>query len=104
MSRLRRIALTDRIFFLTTNLQPRAAPFSPAERTLLLESLAMEKRRKAFYLYAYVVMPSHLHLLLDPGEQALSDLLRNYKLQIEGRTRARKSRHKARPSLAAALP
>jgi REP element-mobilizing transposase RayT len=79
MSRLRRIALTDRIFFLTTNLQPRAAPFSPAERTLLLESLAMEKRRKAFYLYAYVVMPSHLHLLLDPGEQALSDLLRNYK-------------------------
>jgi len=79
MSRLRRIALTDRIFFVTTNLQPGAAPFSPSERTLLLESLAAERRRKLFYLYGYVVMPSHLHLLLDPGDQALSDLLRNYK-------------------------
>src|SRR5260370_17461761 len=79
MSRLRRIALTDRIFFITTNLQPRAVPFSPRERTLLLEALDMEKRRTPFSLYGYVVMPSHLHLLLDPGEQALSDLLRNYK-------------------------
>ncbi len=79
MSRLRRISLTDRIFFVTTNLQPKAAPFSPSERTLLLESLATEKRRRSLYLYAYVVMPSHVHLLLDPGEQALSDLLRNYK-------------------------
>jgi len=79
MSRLRRIVLTDRIFFITTNLQPGAAPFSPAERTFLLESLAAEKLRRNFYLYGYIVMPSHLHLLLDPGEQALSDLLRNYK-------------------------
>jgi len=79
MSRLRRIALTDRIFFITTNLQPKAAPFSPHERTLLLEALDMEKRRTSFYLYGYVVMPSHLHLLLDPGQQALSDLLRNFK-------------------------
>src|SRR5258708_39739792 len=79
MSRLRRIALTDRIFFITTNLQPNAAPFSPRERTLLLEALDMERRRTSFYLYGYVVMPSHLHLLLDPGEQALSDVLRNFK-------------------------
>ena len=79
MSRLRRIELTDRIFFVTTNLQPRAAAFSPAERTLLLDALDTERRRKVFYLYGYVIMPSHLHLLLDPGEQALSDLLRNYK-------------------------
>jgi|ERR1700676_1314121 len=79
MSRLRRIALTDRIFFVTTNLQPKAAHFSPNERTLLLETLDTEKRRRTFYLYGYVVMPTHLHLLLDPGEQALSDILRNYK-------------------------
>src|SRR6476660_9185398 len=79
MSRLRRIALTDRIFFITTNLQPGAALLSAPERTLLLESLDMEKRRKPFYLYGYVVMPSHLHLLLDLGRQVLSDLLRNYK-------------------------
>ncbi len=79
MSRLRRIALTDRIFFVTTNLHRKAAPFSPSERTLLLESLAAERQRTVFYLYGYVVMPSHLHLLLDPGEQALSDLMRNYK-------------------------
>jgi REP element-mobilizing transposase RayT len=79
MSRLRRIELTDRIFFVTTNVQTNAAPFSPAERTLLLKSLHTEKQRRAFYLYAYVVMPSHLHLLLDPGEQALSNLLRNFK-------------------------
>ena len=79
MSRLRRIALTDRIFFVTTNLQPKAAPFSPQERKLLLETLDTERRRRTFYLYGYVVMPSHLHLLVHPGEQALSDLMRNYK-------------------------
>jgi putative transposase len=79
MSRLRRIALTDRIFFITTNLQPRATHFSPRERTLLLEALDMERRRTSFFLYGYVVMPSHLHLLLDPGQQALSDVLRNFK-------------------------
>ena len=79
MSRLRRIALTDRIFFITANLLPGAPPFSATERTALLESLAKEKRRRNFYLYGYIVMPSHLHLLLDPSEQSLSDLLRNYK-------------------------
>src|SRR3982074_3346746 len=79
MSRLRRIELTDRIFFLTTNLQPGASPFSMSERTLLLDALNMERQRNAFSVYGYVVMPSHLHMLLDPGEQRLSDLLRNFK-------------------------
>ena len=82
MSRLRRIALTDRIFFVTTNLEPGITPFSPTERTLLLESIDIEKRRRAFYLYGYVVMPSHVHLLLDPGEQRLSDILRNCKSKV----------------------
>src|SRR6267154_620549 len=82
MSRLRQIDLTDRIFFVTTNLEPGITPFSPTERTLLLESIDIEKRRRAFYLYGYVVMPSHVHLLLDPGEQRLSDILRNCKSKI----------------------
>jgi REP element-mobilizing transposase RayT len=79
MSRLRRIALTDRIFFVGTNLQRRVAPLSPPERTIVLNALDAERRRRNFYLYGFVVMPTHLHLLLDPAAQSLADIFRNFK-------------------------
>ena len=79
MSRLRRIAQQDRFFFVTTNLARGVATLSSVERTLILETLDAERLRTRFLIYAYVVLPDHLHLLLDPGQAGLTNVLRNFK-------------------------
>jgi putative transposase len=72
MSRLRRIADGDRIFFVTTNLASAVPPFSADERDPVLEQLNRQHSQRAFLLFAYVVMPAHLHLLLMPHGRGLS--------------------------------
>lgn len=77
MVRFRRIEQHDRFFFVTTNLRESVAPFSPAERDIVLSVIA--ERRKDFFLFAYVVMPTHLHLLLAPNGKALTMIMRDIK-------------------------
>jgi hypothetical protein len=72
MSRLRRIADRDRIFFVTTNLAPRVCAFSSAERDLVLRHLSRRHTQSDFLLFGYVVMPTHLHLLLMPLGRGLA--------------------------------
>ena len=79
MSRLRRIADSDRIFFITTNLHPSAAPLSPAERSLALEWLGKARARYHLLLMGYVVMPDHAHLLLAVVMGSLADAIWNWK-------------------------
>lgn len=66
MTRPRRLVASDKIFFLTTNLQRGVAPFIPAERDLLCCVIAAVRRRHRFQLAGFVVMPDHLHLLVRP--------------------------------------
>lgn len=79
MTRLRRIATRDRIFFLTTNAERGIPPFSPSERSLILRIIDGEHRKESFWLFGYAVMPDHLHLLLSPAEQDLPRLMRDIK-------------------------
>jgi len=64
MSRLRRIAGADRIFFVTTNLHPRTPVLQPAEMDFVLRILDDVRHALNFQLLGYVVMPDHAHLLL----------------------------------------
>ncbi len=66
MTRLRRLVASDKIFFLTTNLQRGLVPFTPIERELLCHTMAAVRRRRQFQLAGFVVMPDHLHLLVRP--------------------------------------
>jgi REP element-mobilizing transposase RayT len=66
MSRLRRIADRDRIFFVTTNLAPRVPAFSSADRDVVVRHLKRRHAQSDFLLFGYAVMPTHLHLLLMP--------------------------------------
>ncbi|HET9400081.1 MAG TPA: transposase [Candidatus Acidoferrales bacterium] len=66
MTRLRRIATCERIFFITTNLAEGRAVFDESERDLILEIISVERKRESFQLYAYMVMPDHLHLIFEP--------------------------------------
>jgi putative transposase len=51
-------------------------------RTLFEQTLEAVRQRHNFYLYGYVLMPNHVHLLLsEPKRQLLSDTLRALKTQ-----------------------
>jgi putative transposase len=73
MSRLRRIANRDRIFFVTTNLARAVPALSPGERDLVLNQLKRQHEQGDFLLFGYVVMPAHLHLLLMPQGRGLTE-------------------------------
>src|SRR5579864_3671392 len=79
MSRLRRIATEDRIFFVTTSLLRPENFLSESERDLVLQALSSQRERGAYLLFAYVVMPDHLHLLLRPHNVDLSTGMRAVK-------------------------
>ena len=79
MTRLRRIADRDRIFFITTNVARTASPLTPAERDLLLDRLQRQHDRRDFLLFAYVVMPDHVHLLISPQRRGLSATMHEFK-------------------------
>jgi putative transposase len=92
MSRLRRIEQAHRFFFVSTNLAPQCASFSPAERTLVLHDLKAVRSSRDFLLFSYVIMPTHLHLLLYPRQATLTDILRDLK------SRSAATLHKVRGS------
>jgi REP element-mobilizing transposase RayT len=63
MSRLRRIAECDRIFFVTTYLSRNVRPFSDSEYGLLLRTLDQVRSATGLLLIGHVRMPDHVHLL-----------------------------------------
>jgi putative transposase len=79
MSRLRRIEIIGRHFFITTCLSRRTLPLSPPERDICLEQLAEARAKHSFSLFAYVVMPDHAHVLLQTNDSLLPDLMRDWK-------------------------
>jgi REP element-mobilizing transposase RayT len=66
MTRLRRIEVRDRIFFITFNIARGVSVLSESERDLVLATLQALRGPDDFALYGYVVMPDHAHLLLHP--------------------------------------
>ena len=79
MSRLRRIAQQDRIFFVTSNLARGALNLSERERDLVLNLLAETRSAHGFLLLGYVVMPDHVHALLAIVSGSLSDIMHQWK-------------------------
>jgi REP element-mobilizing transposase RayT len=79
VTRLRRIADRDRIFFVTTNLRPHSPALTSGERDLVLKQLARQHANDEFLLFAYVIMPSHAHLLIAPKAAGLISVMREFK-------------------------
>jgi putative transposase len=72
MARFRRIADTDRIFFVTTNLRRGVRPLNSIEMALFLKTLDAHRTAGRFHLLGYVVMPDHVHLLLAISDFGLA--------------------------------
>lgn len=84
---LKRFQNTGQSHFVTFSCYHRLPMFTTASRLLLFES-ALERVRKNFGLrvYAYVVMPEHIHLLVsEPGRGTLADALKSFKQGIARR-------------------
>ena len=90
---LRRFHQSQQTHFLTFSCYRRQARFSsPDIYELFLECLEDTRRRFGMFIYGYVVMPEHVHLLVsEPGVsqidvgQTLADAMRDLKLSFSKR-------------------
>ena len=64
VSRLRRLLVTDRIFFVTVNLGRNLPVLAEEEFPLVLASMEESRQKLRFRLCGYVLMPDHWHALM----------------------------------------
>jgi putative transposase len=87
--RLRRYDVPGHAHYLTFSCYRQQALLGlDVPRRYFLEALAGARSKVAFHLWAYVVMPEHVHLLVWPlGETKVSNILRHVKLPVAKRAR-----------------
>ena len=66
MSRLRRLVLSDRFFFVTCRLLPRRARLGEAEFEQLAGVIGERRDEHRFLLTAWVLLPDHWHAIFFP--------------------------------------
>jgi len=81
MSRLRRLVLSDRYFFITCNLRRPRRALGEHDFGRLAWSLARIRDKHSFVLTAWVFMPDHWHAILYPRHPlTISTLLKALKV------------------------
>ncbi len=66
MSRLRRLVLSDRFFFVTCRLLPQRRILSESEFAGLAGAIQARRKQHGFLLTAWVFLPDHWHAILFP--------------------------------------
>jgi len=66
MSRLRRLVLSDRWFFVTSRLLPRRRILSESEFACLARVIHERREEHGFLLTAWVFLPDHWHAIICP--------------------------------------
>ena len=66
MSRLRRLVLSDRWFFISCRVSPGRAALSASEFTHLARVIRERRRKHGFFLTAWVFLPDHWHAVIYP--------------------------------------
>jgi len=66
MSRLRRLVVSDRWFFITCRVLPRRRILSDAEFATLAEVIDPRRKEHGFLLSAWVFLPDHWHAIFYP--------------------------------------
>jgi putative transposase len=60
---------------------------TPALRTLVIAALEQARRRFCFWVYGFVVMPEHVHLLLsEPERGLLANAIQSLKISVAKRS------------------
>jgi putative transposase len=83
---LRRFQQSGQSHFLTLSCYRRQAKFSsPGACDLFVECLEDMRRRFGMRIYGYVIMPEHVHLLLnEPPQTTLAEAIHFLKLSFAG--------------------
>src|SRR6476660_7655445 len=67
--------LSGALHYITANCNKRARVFETEGNSVLFFEVIRElKERRPFKLIAYVVMPDHCHLIVNPSDGAITDL------------------------------
>ncbi|MGH9469728.1 MAG: REP-associated tyrosine transposase [Terriglobia bacterium] len=64
MSRVQRLLVTDRIFFVTVSLRRALTPLKAGEYRLVAAAIDESRGKLGFLLCGYVLMPDHWHALI----------------------------------------
>lgn len=81
MSRLRRIAVSDRYFFVTSNLARNRTFLDEAAFRDLCSAIANAREEHGFWLTAWVFLPDHWHAIVYPRYPlTISSVLKTIKL------------------------
>ena len=67
VSRVKRLLVTDRVFFVTVNVRKDRPAFTDDEYPMMIAALEESRRKLAFRLCGYVLMPDHWHALIGVG-------------------------------------
>ncbi|MGO8786552.1 MAG: REP-associated tyrosine transposase [Terriglobia bacterium] len=67
MSRLRRLLISEKIFFITCNVLPTRLPFVDADFVCLADAIRGVRTRRKFLFTGYVFMADHWHCLVIPA-------------------------------------
>ena len=97
MSNVHRLRLSDRIFFITTNLNRGERQFQDAEYPIILGIFDNSRKRLGFLLCGYVLMPDHWHALISTAHpltisHVLQDIKRLASLKINKLRKTKGSR------------
>jgi REP element-mobilizing transposase RayT len=80
MSNVHRLRTSDRIFFITTNLNQGERPFQDVEYEIILKTIAKSRKCLGFLFGGYVLMPDHWHALIATQHPlTISDVLQDIK-------------------------
>jgi putative transposase len=72
--------LPGAVYFVTTSVVGKIAIFHiPPLRQILIDNLIFYQNHGDFELIAYVIMPSHIHLIINPIKHDISKCVGNYK-------------------------
>ncbi|MCI0329616.1 MAG: transposase [candidate division Zixibacteria bacterium] len=80
MARLKHIIEEELVYFITTTTRGRQELFLNGSLTEILLSVLKELREcQSCEIYAFVIMPDHLHLIIKPNELSLPGIMKKLK-------------------------
>ena len=88
MSLLRRYYSPGNSYFVTGVTYDRK-PILVKNYDLFKQSIAITKEQLPFEMPAWVILPEHFHMLVEPGQSDLSEIIKRIKLSFAGKYRIR---------------
>ncbi|MFH1781984.1 MAG: transposase [Patescibacteria group bacterium] len=71
----------DRIYFISTKTKENFPYFNTEIYSKILINVIWNSQKlKKFYIYGYIIMPNHLHIMIEPMNYSISKILQSIKL------------------------